>query len=43
MLHLRYPAENRGARRCVHTRAFKQAEREFESLAEAKALLRRLC
>src|ERR1700686_3717032 len=41
-LHLRYPAENRGARRCVHTRAFKQAEREFESLAEAKALLRRL-
>jgi SprT-like family len=43
MLHLRYPAESRGARRCVHTRAFKQAEREFESLAEAKALLRRLC
>src|SRR5579864_4829081 len=43
MLHLRYPAENRGARRCVHTRAFKQAEREFERLAEAKALLRRFC
>jgi SprT-like family len=43
MLHLRHPAENRGARRCVHTRAFKQAEREFECLAEAKALLRRLC
>jgi SprT-like family protein len=43
MLHLRYPAENRGARRCVHTRAFKEAEREFERLAEAKALLRRLC
>ena len=42
MLHLRYPAENRGARRCVHTRAFKQAERQFESLTEAKALLRRL-
>jgi predicted metal-dependent hydrolase len=43
MLHLRYPAENRGARRCVHTQAFKQAERQFERLAEAKALLRRLC
>jgi len=43
MLHLRYPAENRGARRCVHTRVFKQAERQFERLSEAKALLRRLC
>jgi len=27
----------------VHTQAFKQAERQFERLAEAKALLRRLC
>ena len=42
MLHLRYPAEQRGARRCVHTKAFKQAEKEFENLAEATALLRRL-
>jgi hypothetical protein len=42
MLHLRYPAEHRGARRCVHTRTFKDAERQFESLREAKALLRRL-
>lgn len=40
MLHLRFPAEHQGARRCVHTRAFKQAEREFERLAEAKAWLR---
>jgi len=42
MLHLRYPAENRGARRCVHTRAFKDAEKQFEHLKEAKAALRRL-
>jgi hypothetical protein len=42
MLHLRYPAEHTGARRCVHTRDFKLAEREFERLAEAKLLLRAL-
>jgi hypothetical protein len=42
MLHLRYPAENRGARRCVHTRAFKDAEKQFEKLQEAKAILRKL-
>ena len=42
MLHLRYPAENRGARRCVHTRAFKEAEKQFHHLKEAKAALRRL-
>ena len=42
MLHLRYPAEHKGERRCVHTRAFKEAEKVFEHLREAKALLRRL-
>ena len=42
MLHLRHPAEHVGARRCVHTRAFKDAEKQFERLREAKALLRRL-
>src|SRR5438105_1461274 len=30
MLHLRYPAQHHGARRCVHTREFKMAERQFE-------------
>jgi hypothetical protein len=40
MLHLRYPAEHRGARRCVHTAAFKEAEKQFERLGEAKALLK---
>lgn len=42
MLHLRHPVEHRGARRCVHTREFKAAEKQFERLAEAKALLRKL-
>jgi hypothetical protein len=42
MLHLRHPAEHNGARRCVHTRAFKEAEEQFEGIREAKKLLRRL-
>ena len=42
MLHLRFPAEHKGARRRVHTRAFKDAERQFEGFAEAQILLRRL-
>jgi hypothetical protein len=42
MLHLRHPVEHNGMRRCVHTREFKQAERQFEQLAEAKALLKNL-
>lgn len=42
MLHLRYPVEHRGARRCVHTPEFKAAEKEFPGLREAKAALRLL-
>jgi hypothetical protein len=42
MLHLRHPAEHEGARRCVHTRAFKDAEKQFDRLKEAKALLKKL-
>ncbi|HVO96895.1 MAG TPA: SprT-like domain-containing protein [Bryobacteraceae bacterium] len=42
MLHLRHPAEHRGARRCVHTKAFKEAEKRFERLGEAQDALRRL-
>lgn len=42
MLHLRHPAEHNGARRRVHTRAFKDAEKQFERLAEAKRMLRAL-
>jgi hypothetical protein len=42
MLHLRHPAEHRGARRCVHTKAFKEAEKQFDNLKEAQALLKKL-
>lgn len=42
MLHLRYPVEHSGARRRVHTREFREAEKAFPRLAEAKALLKRL-
>jgi hypothetical protein len=43
MLHLRYPVDHRGARRCVHTREFKDAERQFVPLKEAKEILKRIC
>ncbi|MGH9611137.1 MAG: SprT-like domain-containing protein [Bryobacteraceae bacterium] len=41
MLHLRYPTEHRGARRCVHTREFKEAEKQFAGYREARADLKR--
>jgi hypothetical protein len=40
MLHLRYPTEHRGARRCVHTREFKAAERVFQNYEGAKKQLK---
>jgi len=43
MLHLRFPVEHRGARRCVHTPEFKRAEKEFPGFSEAKALLKLIC
>jgi hypothetical protein len=43
MLHLQFPVEHRGARRCVHTREFKDAERQFPRLMEAKQLLKAIC
>lgn len=41
MLHLRYPTEHRGARRCVHTKEFKVAEKQFEDFAAATAELKK--
>jgi SprT-like family len=41
MLHLRYPAQHRGVRRCVHTREFKTAEKTFENFKEAERELRK--
>jgi len=43
MLHLRFPVEHRGARRCVHTREFKDAEKQFRGLKEAKQMLKAIC
>jgi len=43
MLHLRFPVEHRAARRCVHTPEFKQAEKQFPLLKEAKQLLKVVC
>jgi hypothetical protein len=42
ILHLRFPTEHRGPRRCVHTPDFKEAEKDFPQLAEAKQLLKKL-
>ena len=42
MLHLRYPVDHNGARRRVHTREFREAEKQFPRLKEAKELLKRL-
>ncbi|HLN04504.1 MAG TPA: SprT-like domain-containing protein [Bryobacteraceae bacterium] len=42
MLHLRYPVDHRGARRRVHTREFRDAEKRFPQFREAKEILKRL-
>jgi predicted metal-dependent hydrolase len=42
MLHLYYPVDHSGARRCVHTPDFKKHEKLFPNLKEAKDLLRKL-
>ncbi len=42
MLHLRFPVDHRGARRCVHTREFKLAEKQFPAFKEAKELIKKL-
>jgi len=42
MLHLRYPVDHAGARRRVHTREFREAEKAFPRLKEAKELIKKL-
>lgn len=42
MLHLLYPVEHKGARRCVHTPQFKAAEKQFQGLRLAKEYLKRI-
>ncbi len=40
MLHLTHPTKHNGARRCVHTRDFKEAEKLFEEFEKAKSELK---
>jgi hypothetical protein len=41
MLHLKYPVQHKAAQRSVHTKEFKEAEREFEGYDQAKTTLRK--
>jgi hypothetical protein len=40
MLHLRHPVEHQGARRCIHTPAFRAEEKLFPHIELAKKILR---
>ena len=42
MLHLRFPVEHTGTRRCVHSREFKEAEKQFPGFQAAKDVLKKL-
>jgi hypothetical protein len=42
MLHLRFPVDHNGARRRVHTREFREAEKQFPRLREAKEILKKI-
>jgi hypothetical protein len=42
MLHLQFPVDHNGARRRVHTKEFREAEKKFPQLKEAKEILKRL-
>ena len=42
MLHLRYPVDHSGARRRVHTKEFREAEKGFPRLKEAREMIKRL-
>ena len=43
MLHVLHPTEFENGRRKVHHRRFRDAEKAFEGLTDAKAQLKRLC
>ena len=42
MLHLQHPVDHTGMRRRVHTKEFREAEKKFPRLKEAKEALKRL-
>jgi hypothetical protein len=41
MLHLKFPTLQKGWRRCVHTREFKEFEKQFKGYREAQAALKK--
>jgi predicted metal-dependent hydrolase len=43
MLHLRHAPEHGYAKRRVHTKSFREAERGYPLLAEARLLLKKIC
>ena len=43
MLHVRYPVEAKGSRRRIHPKVFRDAEKLYPHLKEAKAILDKLC
>jgi len=43
MLHVRYPIETKGSRRRIHPKIFRDAEKLFPQLKEAKLALDQLC
>jgi hypothetical protein len=42
MLHLRFPVERRGARRCVHSAEFRRVEEQFPQYKEAVEWIRNM-
>ncbi len=42
MLHLHYPVDHSGSRRCVHTPEFKAHEKQFPLFKEARLLLKKM-
>jgi hypothetical protein len=42
MLHLKHPVKMNGIRRCVHSREFKNEEKQFPQLEEALAFIKRI-
>ena len=43
MLHMRFPVERRGHRRVVHSREFREAEKQFPKYAQACRQLKHFC
>jgi hypothetical protein len=43
MLHIRFPVQRRGARRCIHTEELRRAEEQFPQFTEAKRFVQEIC